>query len=550
MSRDIHSPRGSTLVTKGWNQEAALRLLMNNLDPAVAKDPENLIVYGGKGKAARNWDAFNKIVESLKSLDNDETLLVQSGKPVGIFRTTESAPRVLIVNAQIVPRWATDDIFWELEAKGLTMYGQMTAGSWVYIGTQGILQGTYETLAALAKKEYNEHSLKGKWVLSSGLGEMGGAQPLAIKMNEGVAIVVEVDKEKIDRRLRDKYLDKWTESLDEALAIKESALKSETPVSIGLLGNAATIYSELMNRGVVPDIVTDQTAAHDLNVGYIPENFSVIEAYAFRDENPDEYKKLVYASIVKEVKAMIWFKEKGSKVFDYGNNLRTRAKEWGYSRSFEIPGYVPGYLRDLFTVGSGPFRWLALSGEASDIFAIDDRIVEKFKDDEHLVKWIKLAKKMVHFQGLPARICYAKYGQREQLGLMINEMVKDGELSAPIAIGRDHHDTGSVASPFRETENMKDGSDAIADWPILNALLNAVSGASWVSVHHGGGVGIGNSIHAGFVIVADGTKSSEERIKRVLNADPGIGVIRHADAGYESSVDILRSGPRFRSPYF
>jgi urocanate hydratase len=550
MTREIHSPRGSKLNTKGWGQEAALRLLMNNLDPMVAKDPENLIVYGGKGKAARNWDAFDKIVESLKSLENDETLLIQSGKPVGIFKTTEDSPRVLIVNAQIVPRWATDDIFWDLEAKGLTMYGQMTAGSWVYIGTQGILQGTYETLSALAKKEYGTYSLKGRWVLSSGLGEMGGAQPLAIKMNEGVALVVEVDKEKIDRRLRDKYLDEWTDSLDRALDMKDDAIKSGKAVSIGLLGNAATVYDELVRRKIVPDVVTDQTAAHDLNLGYIPEGFDVSSAYAYRDKNPEDYKKRVYASIVKEVKAILWFKERGSKVFDYGNNLRTRAKEGGYERAFEIPGYVPGYLRDLFTIGSGPFRWLALSGEPKDIYAIDDKIVEKFKEDEHLVKWIKLAKSMVHFQGLPARICYAKYGQREQLGLMMNDMVRNGEVSAPIAIGRDHHDTGSVASPYRETEAMKDGSDAIADWPILNALLNAVSGATWVSVHHGGGTGIGNSIHSGLVIVADGTRSAEEKIKRVLNADPGSGVIRHADAGYQSSIDVIKKGVKFRTPYF
>ncbi len=550
MIREIHSPRGNELVTKGWGQEAALRLLMNNLDPMVAKDPGNLIVYGGKGKAARNWDAYDKIVASLKALENDETLLIQSGKPVGIFKTTENSPRVLIVNAQIVPRWATDDIFWDLENRGLTMYGQMTAGSWVYIGTQGILQGTYETLSALARKEYHSDSLKGKWVLSSGLGEMGGAQPLAIKMNEGVALVVEVDKEKINRRIRDKYLDEWTDSLDQALRMKDDAIRQGSSKSIGLLGNAATVYEELVRRNIVPDVVTDQTAAHDINLGYIPEGFDVNGAYEYRDRNPTDYRKRVYESIVKEVRSIVWFKENGSKVFDYGNNLRTRAMEGGYSRAFEIPGYVPGYLRDLFTIGSGPFRWLALSGEPNDIFAIDDKIIENFKEDEHLLKWIKLAKEMVHFQGLPARICYAKYGQRERLGLMINDMVRDGELSAPIAIGRDHHDTGSVASPYRETENMKDGSDAIADWPILDALLNAISGASWVSVHHGGGTGIGNSIHSGLVIVADGTRNAEERIKRVLNADPGMGVIRHADAGYKSSIDVIAGGVKFRTPYF
>lgn len=550
MHREIHAPRGSKLNTKGWQQEAALRLLMNNLDPMVAKDPDNLIVYGGKGKAARNWEAFDKIVENLKTLENDETLLIQSGKPVGVFKTFEISPRVLIVNAQIVPRWATDDIFWDLEARGLTMFGQMTAGSWVYIGTQGVLQGTYETLSALARKEFGKDSLAGKWVLSSGLGEMGGAQPLAIKMNQGVAVVVEVDMEKIRRRLRDKYLDTWTESLDEALKMKDEALATGKATSIAVLGNAATIYEELKNRNIVPDVVTDQTAAHDLNLGYIPEGYSIATAEEFRKKDPEGYRKKVYESIVKEVKAIVWFQDNGSKTFDYGNNLRTRAQEYGYSRAFDIPGYVPAYLRDLFAIGSGPFRWLALSGEPSDIYAIDDAILKRFSDDDHLVKWISLAKEQVHFQGLPARICYAKYGQRESIGLMINQMVRDGELSAPVAIGRDHHDTGSVASPFRETEKMKDGSDAIADWPILNALLNAVSGASWVSVHHGGGTGIGNSIHAGFVVVADGTLAAEERIKRVLNSDPGSGVLRHADAGYEASIDMIKKGVKFRAPYF
>jgi len=550
MIREIHAPHGNKLNTKGWQQEAALRLIMNNLDPMVAKDPQNLIVYGGKGKAARNWEAYDKIIASLKTLDNDETLLIQSGKPVGIFKTFKNSPRVLIVNAQIVPRWATDDIFWELEAKGLTMFGQMTAGSWIYIGTQGVLQGTYETLSALAKKEFHEDSLRGKWVLSSGLGEMGGAQPLAIKMNGAVALIVEVDKEKINRRLRDKYLDSWTDSLDKALELKDKAISSDTPTSIGVLGNAATIYTELVKRKTVPDVVTDQTAAHDLNVGYIPEGFTVASADEFRKTDPAEYKRKVYESIVKEVKAIVWFQDNGAKTFDYGNNLRTRAKEYGYERAFDIPGYVPAYIRDLFAVGSGPFRWVALSGEPSDIYAIDDAIISKFRDDEHLVKWIELAKDQVHFQGLPARICYARYGQREEIGIMINDMVREGRLSAPVAIGRDHHDTGSVASPYRETEKMKDESDAIADWPILNALLNAVSGASWVSVHHGGGVGIGNSIHSGFVIVADGTKDAEERIRRVLNNDPGSGVLRHADAGYDDSIKLIRKGVKFKAVYF
>jgi urocanate hydratase len=430
------------------------------------------------------------------------------------------------------------------------MFGQMTAGSWIYIGTQGVLQGTYETLSALAKKEFHEDSLRGKWVLSSGLGEMGGAQPLAIKMNGAVALIVEVDMEKINRRLRDKYLDSWTDSLDKALELKDKAISSDTPTSIGVLGNAATIYTELVERKTVPDVVTDQTAAHDLNVGYIPEGFTVASADEFRKRDPHEYKRKVYESIVKEVKAIVWFQDNGAKTFDYGNNLRTRAKEYGYERAFDIPGYVPAYIRDLFAVGSGPFRWVALSGEPSDIYAIDDAIISKFRDDEHLVKWIKLAKDQVHFQGLPARICYARYGQREEIGIMINDMVREGKLSAPVAIGRDHHDTGSVASPYRETEKMKDGSDAIADWPILNALLNAVSGASWVSVHHGGGVGIGNSIHSGFVIVADGTKDAEERIRRVLNNDPGSGVLRHADAGYDDSIKLIRKGVKFKAVYF
>ena len=547
--KEIHAPKGTELNTKGWGQEAALRLLMNNLDPMVAKDPANLIVYGGKGKAARNWEAFEKIVENLKLLENDETMLIQSGKPVGIFKTTNLSPRVLIVNAQIVPKWATDDIFWELERKGLTMFGQMTAGSWIYIGTQGVLQGTFETLSALARKEFNTDTLKGKWFLSSGLGEMGGAQPLAITMNDGVGIIVEVDKEKINRRLRDEYLNTFTDSLDEALKMKDEAITKGTPLSIGLLGNAATVYDELKERKIVPDIVSDQTAAHDLNVGYIPEDYDVQTAEAFRKKDPQAYRSAVYKSIVKETKSILWFKDQGARTFDYGNNLRGRAVEGGLENAFDIPGYIPAYIRDLFEIGSGPFRWLALSGDPNDIYKIDDEIIRIFRDDSHLIKWIKLAKERVRFQGLPARICYAKYGQREAIGLLINSLVRDGALSAPVAIGRDHHDTGSVASPYRETEKMKDGSDAIADWPILNALLNAISGASWVSVHHGGGTGIGNSIHSGFVIVADGTLSAEERMKRVLNADPGMGVLRHADAGYDQSLKLIRSGVKFRTPY-
>ena len=544
----IRAPRGKVLNTKGWGQEAALRLLMNNLDPEVAKDPENLIVYGGKGKAARNWEAFHEIVSMLRELYSDETLLIQSGKPVGAFKTSAQAPRVLIVNAQIVPHWATDDVFWDLEKRGLTMFGQMTAGSWIYIGTQGVLQGTYETLHALAKKEFGAKDLKGKWVLSSGLGEMGGAQPLAITMNNGVGIIVEIDKTKIDRRLKGKYLDTWADNLDQALKLKDETLRAGKPISIGLLGNAATVYTEILNRGIVPDVITDQTAAHDLNLGYIPEGYTVDSASEFRSRDKAAYIKAVYDSIVKEVTAILRLKSKGSIVFDYGNDIRTRAKEAGLDRAFDIQGYVPAYIRDIFSVGSGPFRWVALSGDPEDIYKIDQAIIDTFPEEEHLVEWIKLAKERVKFQGLPARICYAGYPLREKIGLLINDLVKKKIVSAPVALGRDHHDTGSVASPYRETEAMKDGSDAIADWPILNALLNAVSGATWVSVHHGGGTGIGNSIHAGFVIVADGTNDARERISRVLNGDSGIGVIRHADAGYESSKSLIKSGVRFKTP--
>ncbi|MCL4332922.1 MAG: urocanate hydratase [Candidatus Thermoplasmatota archaeon] len=546
----IRAPRGTAISAKGWGQEAAMRLIMNNLDPEVAKDPDNLIVYGGKGKAARNWEAFHKIVDSLRSMENDETLVVQSGKPVGIFRTGPEAPRVIIANANMVPRWATDEIFWDMEKRGLTMFGQMTAGSWIYIGTQGIVQGTYETLWAIAKKEFGRDDLRGKWLLSSGLGEMGGAQPLAATMNGCTSIIVEVDRSKIDRRLGTRYLDTWTDSLDRALKLKDEAIESGKPLSIGLLGNAATVFTEMAERKIVPDIVSDQTAAHDLNIGYIPEGYTTGSAAEFRNRDPESYLKEVYRSIVKEAEAITWFMDNGSRAFDYGNNFRTRAKEGGYGRAFDIPGYVPNYIRDLFAIGSGPFRWVALSGNPDDIYAIDEAIMEKFPEDEHLVRWLKLAKERIKFQGLPARICYAEYGRREELGLLINDLVRSGKVSAPVAIGRDHHDTGSVASPFRETEAMKDGSDAIADWPILNALLNAISGATWVSVHHGGGVGIGNSIHSGFVLVADGTDDAERRIRKVLNADPGLGVIRHADAGYEASKETIEKKAKFRSPYF
>ena len=548
--RVIRAPRGRTLNTRGWQQEAAYRLIMNNLDPEVARDPDNLIVYGGRGKAARTWRDFDEIISMLRELYTDETLLIQSGKPVGAFKTSKDAPRVLISNAQIVPKWATDDIFWDLEKRGLTMFGQMTAGSWIYIGSQGILQGTYETLHAIAKKEFGVDSLAGKWVLSSGLGEMGGAQPLAITMNNGVGIIVDVDQDKIDRRLNGKYLDIQAHDLDEALRIKDEYVHARKPLSIGLLGNASTIYQEILKRGIVPDIVTDQTAAHDINIGYIPEGYSPKSAEKFRMENPVKYREAVYASIVKEVQAIISLKEKGAKVFDYGNNLRTRAKEGGENRAFEIQGYVPAYIRDLFAVGSGPFRWVALSGNPEDIFRIDKELEYHLGYNESLVKWLKLAREKVKFQGLPARICYAAYGEREKIGVLINDLVKSGEVTAPVAIGRDHHDTGSVASPYRETENMKDGSDAIADWPVLNAMLNIASGATWVSLHHGGGTGIGNAIHAGFVLVVDGTKDAEEKARKVLNADSGIGVIRHADAGYESSREILKKGVKFKIPLY
>ena len=542
---NIRAPRGAELNCRGWGQEAALRLLMNNLDPDVAKDPERLIVYGGRGKAARNWEAFDAIISSLRTLDNDETLLIQSGKPVGIFTTGVEMPRLLIVNSQIVPRFATDDIFWDLEKRGLTMFGQMTAGSWIYIGTQGILQGTYETLHAIANQTFGADSLTGKWMLSSGLGEMGGAQPLAITMNSGTGIIVEVDRNKIERRMRDGYLDTWTESLEEALRMKDMSLSENKPMSIGLLGNAAEIYTELSRRRIVPDVVTDQTAAHDIMEGYIPAGTKLEDAAAFREEKPEEYRTAVYRSIVQEMQAMIWFRENGSSVFDYGNNIRTRAKEGGFERAYDIEGYVPAYIRPLFAIGSGPFRWVALSGDPEDIKRIDREILREF-DDIHLKRWIELAGEKIHFQGLPARICYMKYGDRERAGLLINRLVREGEVSAPVAIGRDHHDTGSVASPYRETENMMDGSDAIADWPILNALLNAISGATWVSVHQGGGTGIGNAIHAGLVVVADGTAAQESKLAKVLNADPGMGLIRHADAGYRSSRDIIKKGVRFR----
>ncbi len=545
--REIHAPRGTALTCRGWPQEAALRLLQNNLDPEVARDPHHLVVYGGRGKAARDWESYDLIVETLRTLGSDETLLVQSGKPVGVFPTHAEAPRVLIANANVVPRWATDDIFWDLESRGLTMFGQMTAGSWIYIGTQGILQGTYETLASLARIEFGAPDLAGRWVLTSGLGEMGGAQPLAITLLHGVGLIVDVDPRALRRRLEHRYLDAEAGTLDEALDLVTAATTERRALSVGLCANAADVYPEIVRRGVVPDVVSDQTAAHDLLVGYIPRGMTVETAAVARSADRAAYLAAVRASLADEARAILALVRSGSKAFDYGNNFRTQARDAGVSNAFEIPGYVPKYIRPLFAVGSGPFRWLALGGAPSDIHRIDRMIRSEFADNEPLVRWIRLAGERVRFQGLPARICYMGYGERERFGHLVNDLVRSGELEAPIAIGRDHHDTGSVASPYRETEAMRDGSDAIADWPILNALLNVASGATWVSVHHGGGVGIGNSIHAGLVVVADGSPEADRRIGRVLHNDPGIGVARHADAGYPESVRIARSA-RFRIP--
>ena len=520
---------------------------MNNLDPAVARDPEHLVVYGGRGKAARDWGAYDQIVATLRSLGNDETLLVQSGKAVGVFPTHADAPRVLIANALVVPRWATDAEFWPLEARGLTMYGQMTAGSWIYIGTQGILQGTYETLASLARVEFGQPDLRGKWVLSSGLGEMGGAQPLAVTLLGGVALIVDVDSRAISRRLTDRYLDSEATSLDDALARVARATAERRAESIGLRANAAEVYPEMIRRGSTPDVVSDQTAAHDLEVGYVPIGMTPETAVTARAADLRGYLAEVRRSIALEARAILELRRRGAKAFDYGNNFRTQAREAGVAEAFDIPGYVPAYIRPLFALGSGPFRWVALSGEPEDVARIDRMVLAQFSERADLCRWIRLASERVRFQGLPARICYMGYGDRERFGHLVNDLVRSGHLAAPVAIGRDHHDTGSVASPFRETERMKDGSDAIADWPILNALLNAVSGATWVSVHHGGGTGIGNSIHAGLVVVADGTTQADRRLGRVLHNDPGLGVARHADAGYESSIAVARDA-RFRIP--
>jgi len=538
-ARTVRSPRGREISCKGWPQEAAMRMLMNNLDPEVAEKPDELIVYGGTGRAARNWACFEAIVKSLKELNNDETLLVQSGKPVGILKTHERAPRVLIANSNLVPHWANWENFNRLEKLGLIMYGQMTAGSWIYIGTQGILQGTYETLSSLAGKHFGG-SLKGKLVLTAGLGGMGGAQPLAITMNEGVCLAVEVDPERVQRRIETKYCDRVFVDLDEALKMAQRHVKEKIPVSIALVGNASEILPEILKRGVIPDVVTDQTSAHDALNGYVPGGMSLEAALKLRKDDPEEYTARAMSSIVKHVEAMLEFQKKGSVVFDYGNNIRQQAFNEGLKNAFDFPGFVPAYIRPQFCEGKGPFRWAALSGDPRDIYQTDRIILNEFPENEPLCRWIRMAAKKVAFQGLPTRICWLGYKERDRIGLIFNHLVKKGKISAPIVIGRDHLDSGSVASPNRETEGMKDGSDAIADWPILNALTNAVSGAHWVSYHHGGGVGIGYSLHAGMVVVADGTDEAEWRLERVLTNDPATGIMRHVDAGYDLAIKTAR----------
>ncbi len=547
MSRTIHAPRGTQITCKNWLIEAPYRMIQHNLEPDVAGDPANLIVYGGRGKAARNWECFDAILEALRNLEPNETLLVQSGKPVGVFQTHEDAPRVIIANTNIVPHWATQENFDRWEAEGLIMYGQMTAGSWIYIGTQGILQGTYETLAAAARMHYGpDASLKGKFVLTAGLGEMGGAQPLAVTMNEGVALVVEIDPKRAQRRLEHRYLDVVVDTLEEAMTLVEEAVRDEKPLSVGLIGNAADIFPELVTRGVVPDMVTDQTCAHD-PLMYLPHGMSLGAAEELRSRDPKEYQRLSMQTMARHCQAMVEMQKKGSIVFDYGNNLRQMAYNAGYTEvmqadgSWVYPGFVPAYIRPLFCEGQGPFRWVALSGDPQDIYETDQIIMDLFPEKEHLVRWIKMAQEQVAFQGLPSRICWLGYGERDKAGLAFNQAVASGRLSAPIVIGRDHLDCGSVASPNRETEGMLDGSDAIADWPILNFAMNAVGGATWVSYHHGGGVGIGYSLHAGQVIVADGTEAAARRLKRVLTYDPGMGILRHADAGYPSAIEFARS---------
>jgi len=535
----VRAPRGTAKSCKGWIQEAALRMLMNNLDPEVAERPEDLVVYGGTGKAARDWPSFEAICRTLRVLEDDETLLVQSGKPVAVFTTHPDAPRVLIANANLVGRFATWDVFRDLERRGLIMYGQMTAGSWIYIGSQGILQGTYETFGAVARSKF-QGSLRGRIVLTGGLGGMGGAQPLAATMNDGICLAVEVDRARVQRRLETRYLDRATSSLDEALAWCTDAQRRGEALSVGIVGNCADVLPELVSRGFIPDVVTDQTSAHDTLNGYIPAGLTAAAAAELRRTAPDDYVRRARASIAVHVRAMLELQRRGAVTFDYGNNIRTEARDAGVADAFAIPGFVPEYIRPLFCEGKGPFRWVALSGEAKDLYRTDQLVLELFPDNAHLKRWITLAQQRVAFQGLPARICWLGQGERARFGVALNELVRTGEISAPIVIGRDHLDTGSVASPFRETEGMRDGSDAIADWAILNALLNTASGASWVSFHHGGGVGIGNSLHAGQVIVADGTPAAGKRLERVLTNDPGIGVARHADAGYPEAIATAR----------
>lgn len=537
--RPLSAPHGTKLSCKSWQQEAALRMLQNNLDPDVAEKPEELIVYGGSGKAARNWACYNAIVDSLKQLENDETLLVQSGKPVGIFRTFKHAPRVLIANSLLVPNWANWDYFRKLEALGLIMYGQMTAGSWIYIGTQGIIQGTYETFAACARKHFGG-SLSGKWILTGGMGGMSGAQPLSVTMNEGVILDIEVDPARIQKRIDQGFCDVMVHNLDEALELVFDAVKKKRALSVGLVGNTSDVEPELLKRGIIPDILTDQTSAHDELNGYVPGGMSLDDAIVLRSTNPEEYKKRALESIATQMAAMLEMQQKGAIAFDYGNNIRGQAMRAGIENPFAIPGFVPEYIRPLFCRGRGPFRWAALSGKEKDIHLLDEVVLRMFGDDASIRRWIQLAKKKIPFQGLPARIMWLGYGERDKLGTEMNHLVRQGKIEAPIVIGRDHLDTGSVASPYRETEGMVDGSDAIADWPILNGLLNTASGASWVSVHHGGGVGIGYSIHAGQVLVCDGTEEMDERITRVLTNDPGIGIARHYDAGYDDAIRFAK----------
>ena len=538
--RVIHAPRGAQLNCKGWHQEAALRMLMNNLDPEVAENPDKLIVYGGTGRAARSWEAFDGLVQSLRALENDETLLVQSGKPVGVFRTHDEAPRVLIANSNLVGHWSNYPEFNRLERLGLTMYGQMTAGSWIYIGSQGIVQGTFETFAEAGRQHFGG-SLEGKFVVSGGLGGMGGAQPLAATMNGALFIGVEVDRTRIEKRLASGYCDKIASTLDDALQLIDGARKQKKAISVGLIGNCADVLPEIVKRGVVPDVLTDQTSAHDALNGYVPNGMSLAEALQLRLNNPDEYVERSMRAMGVHVAAMLALQKKGAITFDYGNNIRTQAKKAGIENAFDIPGFVPQYIRPLFCEGKGPFRWVALSGDPADIARTDQLALELFPENKILARWLKLAKERIHFQGLPARICWLGYGERAEFGMAMNDLVKRGEIKAPIVIGRDHLDTGSVASPFRETEGMLDGSDAIADWSFLNALVNTAAGASWISIHNGGGVGIGYSQHSGMVVVADGTDSSKRRLGRVLTSDPGLGVLRHADAGYSRAISFART---------